>query len=308
MEKKKNTKVIIIIAVIALLLLCCCGGLFASQSGSSSSSSSKETKSSKTEEAKSEDISGEVEEAKEEVTEEVAEEPKEEPEEEVKDVEYEAHTVAEMMDDLDSNALKASDKYKGKYIEITGKLDNIDASGDYISLVSDKDEFAMTGVLCYIKNSTQTEQVSNMNIGDKVKLRGKCTDVGEVLGYYLDIDQIAGFKDSAKKEDSKDSYEVTAKEIEDELQSNALNAKNKYEGKTVTITGYLDNIDASGKYINIDAGEDDYTFVNIQCNITNDEQKNRIYDLSKGDKVTVKGKCVSVGEFLGYTIDMDSIK
>jgi hypothetical protein len=30
----------------------------------------------------------------------------------------------------------------------------------------------------------------NMIIGDTVTIRGKCTDVGEVLGYYLDIQEI----------------------------------------------------------------------------------------------------------------------
>lgn len=102
---------------------------------------------------------------------------------------YTAYTVNQMVEDLDKNAMKASEIYKDQYIEITGKLSNIDSSGKYINLHSD-DEFAFVGVQCYIQNDEQKEIVKNMTIGDMVTLRGKCTDVGEVLGYSLYIDSI----------------------------------------------------------------------------------------------------------------------
>lgn len=104
-------------------------------------------------------------------------------------IEYTAYSVNDMMNDLDSNPMSASEKYKGKYIEITGKLSVIDSSGKYISLFPD-DDFAITGVQCYIKTDEQKEAVKNMSKGDMVTLRGKCKDVGEVLGYTLDIDSI----------------------------------------------------------------------------------------------------------------------
>lgn len=94
-----------------------------------------------------------------------------------------------MMSDLDSNAMGASDKYKGKYLEITGNLSNIDASGKYISLTADGD-FEIIGVQCNIKNDEQKSKVASLTKGDKVTLKGKCTDVGEVLGYSFDIDEI----------------------------------------------------------------------------------------------------------------------
>lgn len=39
-----------------------------------------------------------------------------------------------MMSGLKANALNAGSKYKDQYVEITGKLSNIDASGKYIDL------------------------------------------------------------------------------------------------------------------------------------------------------------------------------
>ena len=40
-------------------------------------------------------------------------------------IEYTTVSVNDMMADLDNNAMGASDKYKDKYLEITGKLTNI---------------------------------------------------------------------------------------------------------------------------------------------------------------------------------------
>ena len=109
--------------------------------------------------------------------------------EEAAPIEYTTVSVNDMMSDLDSNAMGASDKYKGQYLEITGNLSNIDASGKYISLTADGD-FEIIGVQCNIKNDEQKSKVASLTKGDKVTLKGKCTDVGEVLGYSLDIDEI----------------------------------------------------------------------------------------------------------------------
>ena len=104
-------------------------------------------------------------------------------------IEYTSVSVNDMMDALNNNAMGASDKYKGKYLEITGKLTNIDAGGKYIDLMADGD-FEIIGVQCYIKNDDQKAKISALTKGDTVTLKGKCTDVGEVLGYSFDIDEI----------------------------------------------------------------------------------------------------------------------
>ena len=109
--------------------------------------------------------------------------------EEATPIEYTAVSVNDMMTALNDNAMGASDKYKGKYLEITGKLTNIDAAGKYIDLMADGD-FEIIGVQCYIKNDDQKSKISSMSKGDTVTLKGKCTDVGEVLGYSLDITEI----------------------------------------------------------------------------------------------------------------------
>ena len=48
--------------------------------------------------------------------------------------------------------------------------------------------------------------------------------------------------------------------------------------------------------------------MNIQSFIKNDDQKSQIMDMSSGDEVTIRGKITSVGEVLGYSIDIESIE
>lgn len=111
-------------------------------------------------------------------------------EEQQEEIVYTAYTVSQMMNDLDSNALKAEETYKDQYVEITGRLDVIDSSGKYISLYPEDNEWAFVGVQCNIKNDEQKQKVMEMSKGDIVTLKGKVKSVGEVLGYTLDIDEI----------------------------------------------------------------------------------------------------------------------
>mgnify|MGYP001503059950 CR=1 FL=1 len=114
----------------------------------------------------------------------------EEVQKESEEITYTTVDVATLMDALDANAMNASDTYKDQYLEITGKLNVIDSSGKYISLTPTDEEYAILGVQCYIKNDEQKSAVSGMTVGDIVTLRGKCKDVGEIMGYALDIDSI----------------------------------------------------------------------------------------------------------------------
>ena len=104
-------------------------------------------------------------------------------------IEYVDQTVDDLMAQLEENALKASNDHKGENVRITGKLNNIDSSGKYISLVPNTD-FAIIGVQCYIKNDETKAKVAELSKDSLVTLTGKITDVGEVLGYSLNIDNI----------------------------------------------------------------------------------------------------------------------
>lgn len=101
---------------------------------------------------------------------------------------YTACTVKQLMDDLNSNALKAEKTYQDQFVELTGKVNVIDSDGSYISLRPADNEYAIIGVTCYLRNDEQVAAVLELSVGDTVTVRGQITNVGEVMGYSLDID------------------------------------------------------------------------------------------------------------------------
>jgi RNA polymerase subunit RPABC4/transcription elongation factor Spt4 len=108
---------------------------------------------------------------------------------------YTQYSANQMMKDLNDNALNAEKTYNDQYVEITGKLSNIDSSGDYIDIKNtDGEIYMIADITCYITDESQLDEVSKFKTGDTIKVKGKITDVGEVLGYYLDIDEISAAK------------------------------------------------------------------------------------------------------------------
>ena len=55
---------------------------------------------------------------------------------------------------------------------------------------SDDTIFTLANVQCYIKGDEQLDKVKEMEIGDTVTVKGKITDVGEIMGYELKVDSI----------------------------------------------------------------------------------------------------------------------
>ena len=109
---------------------------------------------------------------------------------ETKVIEYQKVEIDELEDALENNAAAAKDTYNGKYLEITGRLGTIDSDLKYISLLSTTDEWDLVGVHCTIKNAATKDVVKTLKKDQTIVVKGKITDVGEVLGYYLDIDEI----------------------------------------------------------------------------------------------------------------------
>lgn len=94
-----------------------------------------------------------------------------------------------MMDELENNAAAAQKKYKGQYLKVTGRLEVIDSDLKYISL--HPESFSITGVRCDIKrgDKSQEDYVTSASKGQTVTAYGQITDVGEVLGYSMQVDK-----------------------------------------------------------------------------------------------------------------------
>ena len=96
----------------------------------------------------------------------------------------------------------------------------------------------------------------------------------------------------------------------DELDDNALKAEQAHNDEYIEIEGYISNIDSDGKYISVGSDPDDYDhlFDRIMCYIKNKEQKNTVINAHKDDKVIIRGKIKSIGEVLGYSLNISEIE
>ena len=101
------------------------------------------------------------------------------------------------------------------------------------------------------------------------------------------------------------ALEVTAQKLIEDLEANALNAANTYDGKRLIITGTVGSIDASGDYFSLE-GTDEFSFTFVQIYI-NDDQVATVSGYTKGQDVTVTGTVTNVGEIIGYSLDAESL-
>lgn len=108
----------------------------------------------------------------------------------VENIEYTVIEIDTLFKDLHNNALKAEKTYQDNYIEITGYVTNIDSDGSYISIGSKTDEYWLDSIMCYIKNNDQLNVIMEKTENDKVIIKGQISDIGEVMGYSLDIHEI----------------------------------------------------------------------------------------------------------------------
>lgn len=110
----------------------------------------------------------------------------------------------------------------------------------------------------------------------------------------------------AEEAPEEEALQVTSRQLIDELEANALRAKTTYEGKLVTVTGYVGNIDASGDYFSLDPEPDAIVFTGVQIYL-DDSHIETVSNYSQGQEVTVTGKITSVGELMGYSVDADTL-
>ena len=97
-------------------------------------------------------------------------------------------------------------------------------------------------------------------------------------------------------------------EMFDQLEANAMVAEETYTDAYVEVSGKILTIDSDGSYISIEPDNGEFYLIGMSCYFQNDEQRDVIKTKSTGDTVTVKGQIDSVGEVLGYSLDIDSIE
>jgi len=92
----------------------------------------------------------------------------------------------------------------------------------------------------------------------------------------------------------------------EDLDNNAMVAEEKYNNARIKLTGKIKSFDSDGKYFSIGSPDNSYMFSSILCDITED-QKSELMKFSKGDLITLKGTITSIGEIIGYSLDVEEI-
>lgn len=98
----------------------------------------------------------------------------------------ESVSAQKMLSDLEENPLKAQKDYMGNWFEITGTLGNVDSEGEYFSF----NEGILPNVKCNIPPKIRDEIIDiliNIKKKDRITVKGKVTDMGELMGYEVTI-------------------------------------------------------------------------------------------------------------------------
>ena len=120
--------------------------------------------------------------------------------------------VEQMQLDLEQNEMRAQKKYANKWFEIVGRLGGMDSEGEYFSLRGE--EFSMVAVNCDIpkdKREKITNILANMNKGELIAVKGKVTDMGELMGYEVSIVDV--YRKSGGEQDLNNSPIIGSKDV-----------------------------------------------------------------------------------------------
>ena len=99
----------------------------------------------------------------------------------------------------------------------------------------------------------------------------------------------------------------TVDEMVNVLNENALKAEKTFQDQYVEITGRLSTIDSDGNYISLNPLNDEWAIIGVQCYIQNEEQLEQVLEMKVDDTIVLRGKIKSIGEIMGYSLDIDSI-
>lgn len=110
---------------------------------------------------------------------------------ETKPVEYTTVEIDTLLDELSKNAYNAQQKWKGQYVAIEGGvISTIDASGKYFAIESTDEQYFLESIRVDIPENIRSDVMSIISSEASVTVKGKITDVGEIMGYSVDADDV----------------------------------------------------------------------------------------------------------------------
>ena len=103
-------------------------------------------------------------------------------------VQYNPYTADQMIADFESNIINAQSFYEGQYVQITGKVRDIDESGHF--KIEPMYSNSWKYINCKLITDAQKDSVRNISKGGIVTVRGYITDVNDWDYYTLKVHYI----------------------------------------------------------------------------------------------------------------------
>lgn len=92
------------------------------------------------------------------------------------------------------------------------------------------------------------------------------------------------------------------------LDENAMKAEKTYQKKYIEFECQIKSFDSDGSYISVEpVGASEWNFSSAMCYIKDDVQENYLIEKNVGDVIKIKGKVKSIGEVMGYSIDINEV-
>lgn len=217
-----------------------------------------------------------------------------------------------VIDDYVSFAQKYDSHDIGKIVQITAKVESVGESGFDIEEGFPDD--ITSGITVTLADGETTKGIKD---GDTV------TFVGETHSQlwnklYIDDahigaangDNVVNYTDTeayAEKNKPKTYTQCTVSQMVSDMKNNPMSAKDRYLDKDLQVTGVITKINSKGKNFYIGVNSSSGTSESVYCSVETEEQRQKLMNLSKGNNVTVRGRCYAAGEWLGYSLELDDI-
>lgn len=202
-------------------------------------------------------------------------------------------TANELLSAFNKNEVAAEEKYTGKNVRVTGVISDINSADSWSSAnVLFETDGLLHDVQCNF-DSNNAPALTYLKIGQTVTIEGVC---GKIQTFNLIIKSCKVIKTVTEVQTSVETtqtpcIEITASELWNEFDKNEVAAEQTYTGKTVRITGVVNNINSSSTLISANVLLECGTYYrSIQCNFYAENEAS-LANLSIGQTVTIEGIC-----------------
>ncbi len=179
-------------------------------------------------------------------------------------------------------------------------------SGACEEAVSKFDDAGFTNVKVEASYELSTGFFASLSLGDvkSISIDGNANfSVGDEFDKNSQV--VITYKEYEYKNPNIEFTAVTVDKMLKDVESNELTAEEKYNGKYVAVKGRVDDIDDSGNF-SLYPVNNKWAIMNVSCFLLDDEQKEGVRNIKKGQVITVKGKITLVSDWLGYSLDVYS--